>query len=292
MAYINVAVRQLPAGTAPIHPILPPGVERPALLYPGEVVTERFLDSLLHKAIHEVQVHSEDLAAWGLPTILIEPHVFERRRWTDCTAAMQNFVKNLTRGCQAEPDCERRRHKRYKLHCSVAVLPLDDDFRPAGPQFLAVCRDLSASGMALFHTRAIREKYLLVELQRPQSDPARLIMQVTRCRAVVRFYEIAGPLAATYLGVAASPPQCAPTEEMSDGLRKQLKLRITQQVRDAADDIRQRALSQADGGDRSREYREKLESGLHSLASRYSVPKSELTTMLTDILAEQAKSLP
>jgi hypothetical protein len=75
-------------------------------------------------------------------------------------------------------------------------MPLDDNFQPRGMNFAAITRDLSTAGLRLFSTRAAGSEFLAVEITPPSGQKIRVVLQVLRCKAIDRFYEIAGRLVA------------------------------------------------------------------------------------------------
>lgn len=91
---------------------------------------------------------------------------------------------------------QRRAAKRHAGVMSVAVMPLDDQFQPAGAAFMAMTRDLSTSGLRLVTDRAVDDKYLAVDLTLPPVPSIQVALEVIRCEPVGKYYEIAGPLVA------------------------------------------------------------------------------------------------
>jgi hypothetical protein len=91
---------------------------------------------------------------------------------------------------------QRRAAKRLPVVVPVAAMPLDDSFRPKGEAFAAVTGDLSTAGMRMFSTRAASSEFLGVELTTRSGQNIQVVLQVLRCNAIGRFYEIAGQLVA------------------------------------------------------------------------------------------------
>lgn len=91
---------------------------------------------------------------------------------------------------------QRRGSRRFPVIVPVAAMPLDDEFRPKGTTFAAVTRDLSAAGLCLFSTRAANSEFLAVELTSSSDQTIQVVLQVLRCTAIGRFFEIAGQLVA------------------------------------------------------------------------------------------------
>src|SRR4051812_27122107 len=105
-----------------------------------------------------------------------------------------NFVRRVIRGEKFYPGPERRMNLRYPLTMPVKVTPLDEDMTPSGTEpFVAVTRDISVGGLCLYHTQALREKYLRLELTSPSRDNLDVVIAVVRCKQAGPFWEIAGP---------------------------------------------------------------------------------------------------
>jgi hypothetical protein len=106
--------------------------------------------------------------------------------------AIADFVKKMIVDAQGYYGPEKRTDPRYDLTTSVTAVPIDEEFRQTGEAFLAVTRDVSTRGMALFHTRVVTQPLLAVELLAPGGAKLRVALKITRCIPVGRFYEIAG----------------------------------------------------------------------------------------------------
>lgn len=91
---------------------------------------------------------------------------------------------------------QRRASRRVPVVVPVAAMPLDDNLRPRGTSFAAITRDLSTAGLRLFSTRAASSQFLAVELAPPSGQNVQVVLQVLRCSAIGRFYEIAGQIVA------------------------------------------------------------------------------------------------
>lgn len=90
-----------------------------------------------------------------------------------------------------QPGKNTRSAKRYSIAIPVPVVPIDENGIPIERSFTALSRDISTSGICLQHTRATNAKQLIIVLSIPGTKPAKLIVEVVRCRAIGRFYEIA-----------------------------------------------------------------------------------------------------
>lgn len=102
---------------------------------------------------------------------------------------MERFLRET-----AEPDIEgeeRRGSPRFRLPVSVRVSPLDERMQAAGEPYYATCSDISCRGISFLHTRAVTDKYLLVEIS-ASGRRMRLLMEMLRCQPDRRYYEIAG----------------------------------------------------------------------------------------------------
>ncbi|HEX3997017.1 MAG TPA: PilZ domain-containing protein [Pirellulales bacterium] len=85
---------------------------------------------------------------------------------------------------------ERRSSRRKNAVLEVAVVPVGEDLKQNDECFLAISKDISASGMSLIHTRAITSGSVVVELSNRDNHSLQLLACVIRCQAIHRFYEI------------------------------------------------------------------------------------------------------
>jgi hypothetical protein len=102
--------------------------------------------------------------------------------------AVVDFLLKLDRG--ADSATERRDSQRQAAVLQVAVVPVDFELQQSGESFLAITKDISATGMSLIHTRAIASGSVVVELMNRDDATLQLLAYVVRCEAVHRFYEI------------------------------------------------------------------------------------------------------
>jgi len=113
---------------------------------------------------------------------------FDRRSLILPPKAVADFLSRLDEG--ADFDAERRTSARKFATLEVAVIPVDRELKQCGESFLALSKDISATGMALLHTRTITESHVVVELANRDDRMLQLLATVVRCHAVHRFYEI------------------------------------------------------------------------------------------------------
>lgn len=106
--------------------------------------------------------------------------------------AIAAFVERLIRHSKYYDGPDSRSEPRYAVRMPVAAVPVDDDLQKIGEPFVAVSRDLSGRGIAIYHTRRISQRYLALELSTPSEEKLHVLLQVLRCRPVGLFYEIAG----------------------------------------------------------------------------------------------------
>ena len=108
---------------------------------------------------------------------------------------------------------ERRSEPRHAIAINVLAIPVNEKFERNGEPFMAVSRDISASGIALFHNRDVPSKFLALEISDPWGNPLRLILNVLRTRSLGLFYEIAG----RFVMRMDSPQPSAPHPDDSTG---------------------------------------------------------------------------
>ena len=113
-------------------------------------------------------------------------------RQIDLPEGVVDFIRQVIRGEKFHAGPERRGHLRYPLTLPVKVTPLDDNQLPTGDPFLAVTRDLSISGLCMYHLQAVQNRYLQLELISPAQERLNVVLEVVRCRAAGPFYEIGG----------------------------------------------------------------------------------------------------
>src|SRR5271170_6599130 len=98
-------------------------------------------------------------------------------------------ITNRNTSCRSD---ERRAEPRHAVAINVLAIPLNKHFKKCGEPFMAVTRDLSAGGIAMFHNQNVVAKYLALEIVDAEGERLRLIMSVLRSQAIGLFYEVAG----------------------------------------------------------------------------------------------------
>jgi hypothetical protein len=106
---------------------------------------------------------------------------------------------------------ERRGTKRHPVVLPVAVMPLDDALRPKDEVFAAITGDLSTAGIRLISTRAATSEFLAIEFTRLDGQNTQVVLRVFRCRAIGRFYELAGELISKSMSSCEAAPRCIET---------------------------------------------------------------------------------
>ena len=102
------------------------------------------------------------------------------------------FVKQITQDAHFYMGNEKRSEARYSMTVPVRVCQISHSFERVGEEFVAVSRDISTRGISFFHTAAVSEKWLSVELTVPEVGTMQAVIEVLRCRAVGPLFEIAG----------------------------------------------------------------------------------------------------
>lgn len=106
--------------------------------------------------------------------------------------AIAKFVQRMVRNAQYYDGPEQRLERRYAVNLPVTAVPVDRSLQKSGEVFVALTRDISSGGIAMYHTRDVAEKFLALELIAPSGDKLRVLLEVLRCRPAGLFYEIAG----------------------------------------------------------------------------------------------------
>lgn len=139
----------------------------------------------LHSAVLDQHLN-EELGKNVRPT-LIE---FEPLQGQGADESVREFALGVQR--RNETLTEKRQGDRHDILSNVLAVPVDDQFRPIGPAELVLSRNISTSGIALIHTKAVTEKYLALEFDLPLEEKLQVVMEVLRCRPFGPYLEIGG----------------------------------------------------------------------------------------------------
>jgi len=89
----------------------------------------------------------------------------------------------------------RRRFPRWPLVANVTVVPLDVEFLPIGPPFIACTRNISTGGICLYNQSRAPSDLLYLEIEEATDlPPIQVVMKVLRQTRIDRFWEIAGKI--------------------------------------------------------------------------------------------------
>ena len=108
----------------------------------------------------------------------------------DAESLPQGMAAFLADLAQKDEHDDRREQRRFAVTIRATVIPVDEHMSPVDEPFTAMTLNISQSGLALVHTRAVNHRFLLVELHDPRRT--QVVLEVIRCRHVGRFYDIAG----------------------------------------------------------------------------------------------------
>lgn len=125
--------------------------------------------------------------------------------------AIADFVQRLSN--RSFTGVEHRTHRRHLMALPILVQPVDQEFQPQGAPYKVVLHDISTGGAGLLHTRAIKDRFLALELRNSQGTDAEtvhLVMEVLRCRSAGPMYDIGGRFI-TRLDPLNSSPNTVPS---------------------------------------------------------------------------------
>jgi hypothetical protein len=118
----------------------------------------------------------------------------EAKRSRPITSAEEiaGFVRDLVFEMHTYDGVERRAEPRFAVSVPVEATPYDlDPLRPH-EKFVAVTRDISASGITFLHTKSVDENFWLLKFDWPRSKGVRLVLEVLYRRPIGPLWEIAG----------------------------------------------------------------------------------------------------
>jgi len=122
------------------------------------------------------------------------------------SAGLRKFLASIP-GAKA---ADRRQTERYSVIADVIVVPLGDDLLPAAQPFVACSRNLSTSGICLYHAKPVESTLLYVEIALPDAPGMSALMNVLRQEPVGGYVEIAGRFLADCPPSGAIDVRCAP----------------------------------------------------------------------------------
>ncbi|MFO0948387.1 MAG: hypothetical protein U1D30_21115 [Planctomycetota bacterium] len=222
--YSLLSVERLPLGYSLRRPILETASDA-ELLPAGTEISLSLIQSLINQGDVKVRVHREEVELFKLPAVLWKEGVLDPRNWNHSPSALLQFVRvNLPKNQSVAN--ERRQFPRYPFTTRVLGIALNERFEKCGPVFEAVSRDISATGIALCHTRSISERYLLIDLSMPSGRQTRFIIERTRCQTAGRFYLIAGKFVAKYDRTESSTTDRNPLLQVSLQTKKRAYLQL------------------------------------------------------------------
>ncbi|MCG8583246.1 MAG: PilZ domain-containing protein [Pirellulales bacterium] len=131
--------------------------------------------------------------------VRVSPKLFAEVQSQSIPQGMMRFLENVPNHDVGD---NRRRQKRYAVNIKAAALPVDERMSPTGEGFLAMTFNISQSGLALVHTRAVNDKLLLIQLDDKQHT--QVVLEVIRSRHAGRFYDVAGRFIRRFGTMAAS----------------------------------------------------------------------------------------
>ena len=91
---------------------------------------------------------------------------------------------------------ERRREERKSLVAVIPAIIVDEAYLPVGEQFTVVTRNISASGISLFHPTPIEARLIALELPGDDGPPTQVVVKVIHSRPVGHAQEIGGEFVA------------------------------------------------------------------------------------------------
>jgi hypothetical protein len=107
-------------------------------------------------------------------------------------ALVAEFIHTLVAERLKYEGVERRGEPRFPICIPVEATPYDVGGQRARAKFVAVTRDISASGITFLHTASVEEDYWLLEFPRPGIRGIRLVLKVLYRRPIGPLWEIAG----------------------------------------------------------------------------------------------------
>ncbi|HKD36129.1 MAG TPA: PilZ domain-containing protein [Pirellulales bacterium] len=103
------------------------------------------------------------------------------------------FARDLLNHIQADYIVEQRAFPRHPVCVPIEVIVFDKQGRQTAPPFVAVAKDISATGLSFLHDSAIGDPYLLVRFPDSGNHSQQwLVLEFVRGRRVGKLWEIGG----------------------------------------------------------------------------------------------------
>ena len=110
-----------------------------------------------------------------------------------------SFMQQMIVHYQGYGEAYRRKEPRETVAVPVRVSPLTDELQPVGEPFEALTRDISCSGVGLFHLQPVDAPYVSIEMATPETQQViRLLAKVEHCTRFGSFYIVGCRFAAIY----------------------------------------------------------------------------------------------
>lgn len=199
--YISLSISRLLVGNRVTHPVLD-GNGSVLLAANGEITLE-FLYQLKRLRIPRVFVHQQDRHDWGVASasgmklrIPEEGDVrrldIDYRKVVPASPALKDFARGMLDSSDAFAGSNRRKEARCAVAIPAYIIPVNERFDPVEETSEVVIRDISTSGAAIIHSRAVPTRLLILEIDSGNEQNVQILMEVLRCKLVRRFYEVGG----------------------------------------------------------------------------------------------------
>lgn len=100
-----------------------------------------------------------------------------------------SFMQQMIVHYQQYGESYRRKEPRETVAVPVCVVPLTEELLPAGEPFEALTRDISCSGVGLFHLQKVTAPYVSIEMAAPETRQViRLLAKVEHCTRFGGFF--------------------------------------------------------------------------------------------------------
>lgn len=114
---------------------------------------------------------------------------FDFDKFRHSTQETIDFIQQLI---WSQPGMEKREARRLACAFPAVVVPLDENLKQVGPQFVGVLRNISNRGLSLLLTLPIDSKYIAAELSIPHGEKFQVLVDVRHCRLIGSRYDVGG----------------------------------------------------------------------------------------------------